>query len=588
VLVLNDEAHHTHDEDSEWNVFIRRLHATKPVAAQLDFSATPRYSNGSLFAWTISDYPLKQAIVDGVVKRPIKGIAQIEEEKSDIASVRYAGFLVAGVERWKEYTEQLRSLKKKPVLFIMLNNTEEADDVGDWLRTKYPEYFAGDKTLVIHTNSSGDISKADLETARKAAREVDQNSSPVNAIVSVLMLREGWDVQNVTVVVGLRPYSSKAKILPEQTIGRGLRLMFRNQREGSFVEKVDIIGNNAFLEFVEELEKLEDFKFDTFRVGKDTLQIVVIEPVAEKLAFDIGIPEMTPVIERKKSLAEEIAGLDVMAFEANPLPLKAKELAETRSFLYEGIDILTHQHVLKREYQIPTAQTAEEVIGYYARRIAQNIKLPAQFAALVPKIRDFFRYKAFGQTVELTDPLVVSAMRTQLTSYVVIKEFEKALRGLVVETKQPELLTANRWLSTTQPFPTSKQVLEAHKTVFNLVPCDNELESRFAQFLNKAPDVKAFAKLPEQFGFCIQYTDTAANIRNYFPDFVAVLDDGTHVLIETKGREDIEVAMKDNAADQWCANATLLTQTTWKYVKVLQTTFEQLQAENLQDLMLYG
>ncbi|MEJ7662626.1 MAG: hypothetical protein WKG07_25210 [Hymenobacter sp.] len=45
-------------------------------------------------------------------------------------------------------------------------------------------------------------------------------------MVSVLMLREGWDVQNVTVVVGLRPYTSKANILPEQAIGRGLRLMF--------------------------------------------------------------------------------------------------------------------------------------------------------------------------------------------------------------------------------------------------------------------------------------------------------------------------------------------------------------------------
>jgi type III restriction enzyme len=42
------------------------------------------------------------------------------------------------------------------------------------------------------------------------------------------MLREGWDVQGVTVVVGLRPYTAKADILPEQTIGRGLRLMFRD------------------------------------------------------------------------------------------------------------------------------------------------------------------------------------------------------------------------------------------------------------------------------------------------------------------------------------------------------------------------
>jgi len=105
----------------------------------------------------------------------------------------------------------------------MVSDTKEADDIADYLRNKYPGDLAGDKMLVIHTNSSGEIVKNDLEAARKLAREVDAPENPVNAIVSVLMLREGWDVQNVTVVVGVRPYSSKANILPEQTIGRGLR-----------------------------------------------------------------------------------------------------------------------------------------------------------------------------------------------------------------------------------------------------------------------------------------------------------------------------------------------------------------------------
>ena len=110
LMVLNDEAHHTHDEESAWNKFIRKLHSQKSRSAQLDFSATPRYSKGSLFAWTVFDYPLKQAILDRIVKRPIKGISKIDEAKSDIASVRYKGFLTAGVERWKEYTEQLEPL----------------------------------------------------------------------------------------------------------------------------------------------------------------------------------------------------------------------------------------------------------------------------------------------------------------------------------------------------------------------------------------------------------------------------------------------------------------------------------------------
>ena len=68
----------------------------------------------------------------------MKGIAKITEAKSDYASVRYKPYLTAGVERWREYSEQLKPLKKKPVLFVMLNTTEDAEDVADWLRTKYP------------------------------------------------------------------------------------------------------------------------------------------------------------------------------------------------------------------------------------------------------------------------------------------------------------------------------------------------------------------------------------------------------------------------------------------------------------------
>ncbi len=230
LLVLNDEAHHTHDEENEWNKVIRRLHTSLPLAAQLDFSATPRFTKGGLFPWVISDYPIKQAIMDNVVKRPAKGIANFDEAKSDVASVRYQGYLTAGVERWREYRDQLAPMKKKPILFIMMNTTEEAEDVGDWLRKRYPAEFGGDgKTLVIHTDKSGEITKKDLDAARKLAREVDRPDCPTNAIVSVLMLREGWDVQNVTVVVGLRPYTAAANILPEQAIGRGLRLMFRGQ-----------------------------------------------------------------------------------------------------------------------------------------------------------------------------------------------------------------------------------------------------------------------------------------------------------------------------------------------------------------------
>jgi len=587
LLVINDEAHHTHDEGSEWNAIIAKLHEKTPMAAQLDFSATPRFTkSGTIFPWTVSDYPLKQAIVEGVVKRPVKGVAKIPETKSEHASVRYRGYLTAAVERWKEYREQLKALRRKPVLFVMMNSTEEADDVADWLAKAYPAEFGDGRTQTIHTKKSGEISDKELDKARETVKNVDRAESPINAIVSVLMLREGWDVQNVTVVVGLRPYTAKANILPEQAIGRGLRLMFRDLT-ADYTEHVDIIGNQKFLEFVNDLEKLEELQLETFEIGKDKLRILTIMPLEERKAFDIGMPVLTPTLVRKKSLAEEIASLDVMTFQTMLLPLTADD-PNNKTFRYEGHDIITLLKIVERDYKVPEPQTAQELIGYYARRIAEAVKLPSQFATLAPKVRDFFENKAFGRWVDLSDMVTVRAMSTQVASYVCVQEFSRVLKQLSIADQEPQLLGPARMLSSCQPFPWSRKVYEANHCVFNMVPCDNDFEKAFAKFLDSADDIKAFAKLPQPFGFSIDYVDFGMNLRSYYPDFAAIDSEGRHWLIETKGMESSEVSQKDAAAENWCENASALTETVWKYRKVPQKGFEVLQPRHFGDLAALG
>jgi type III restriction enzyme len=582
LLVVNDEAHHTHDEGSKWNEVIQNLRKETPITAQLDFSATPRFQKGAIFPWTVSDYPLKQAILDGIVKRPVKGIAKIELGKSEYASVKYKGYLTAAVERWKEYRNQLKTLNKKPILFIMMNSTDEADDVAEWIAKAYPAEFGGGKTQIIHTDKTGEVSKKDLDAARKAVRGADDPQNPIHAIVSVLMLREGWDVQNVTVVVGLRPYTAKANILPEQAIGRGLRLMFRDLTS-DYTERVDIIGNQKFLEFVDDLEKLEELTFDTFEIGKDKLRILTIMPLTERKEFDIGLPVLTPTLVRKKSLAEEIAALNVMTFQTMLLPLTADD-PNNKTFRYEGHDIITLQKIVERDYKVPEPQTAQELIGYYARRIAEAVKLPSQFSVLAPKVREFFENKAFGRWVDLEKRETVRAMATPVASYVCTEEFKRVLKQLSIAEQEPQLLDPARSLSTCQPFPWSRKVYEAKNCVFNMVPCDNDFERDFARFLDQAEDVRAFSKLPQPFGFSIDYTDAGMNLRSYYPDFVALDNQGTHWLIETKGMESTEVAHKDLAASNWCENATELTGTQWRYLKIPQKAFEVLQPSKLEHL----
>src|SRR5207248_3833553 len=165
----------------------------------------------------------------------------------------------------------------------------------------YHSEFGGERLLIIHTDRSGEVSKKDLDIARKASREVDDEKSPINCIVSIMMLREGWDVQSVTVIVGLRPYSSKANILPEQTLGRGLRLMFRRGTTG-YQERVDVIGTHKFMELVDRLEKDEDLKLEKFELGKDHLVIRTIAPDPTKAGKDIGVPTLSPILVRKRTL----------------------------------------------------------------------------------------------------------------------------------------------------------------------------------------------------------------------------------------------------------------------------------------------
>lgn len=276
-----------------------------------------------------------------------------------------------------------------------------------------------------------------------------------------------------------------------------------------------------------------------------------------------------------------------MAFQTILLPLTADD-PNKNTFRYEGHDIITLQKIVERDYKVPEPQTSQELIGYYARRIAEAVKLPSQFAALAPKVQEFFASKAFGRQVDLNDRLTIRAMSTQVASYVCIQEFSKVLKQMSIAEQEPQLLESARMLSSCQPFPWSRKVLEAKHTVFNMVPCENDFEKAFARFLENADDIRSFAKLPQSFGFSIDYTDGGMNLRSYYPDFVAIDKQGTHWLIETKGMETTDVGHKDIAATNWCENASALTKTQWKYAKVQQKAYETLQPTKFADLAALG
>ncbi len=117
-----------------------------------------------------------------------------------------------------------------------------------------------------------------------------------------------------------------------------------------------------------------------------------------------------------------------MAFNIPKLPLKGKEIEDTKTFRYEGRDILTDETLLQRNARFPGADP-EEVIGFTHAGLRKQSNCHQRFAALTaPKVRRFFECKAFGKTIELHDPRVIRAMSTNLASYVVIKNLKSPAR----------------------------------------------------------------------------------------------------------------------------------------------------------------
>ena len=277
LAVFNDEAHHIHDSRLAWfksiqDIHHRMLQKDLKLSLQVDVTATPRHNNGAIFVQTVSDYPLVEAIAQNVVKHPVLpdavSRAKLTEQQSPIITEKYADYLQLGVEEWRKSYAEHEKLNKKAVLFVMVDDTKNCDEVGAYLEKTCPELQGA--VLVIHTKNNGDISEAasgkgkeELELLRKQSNEIDTWSSPYRAIVSVLMLKEGWDVRNVTVIVGLRAYAAKSNILPEQTLGRGLRRMYFGSEQR---ETVSVLGTPAFMEFVETIQS-EGVTFERVAMG---------------------------------------------------------------------------------------------------------------------------------------------------------------------------------------------------------------------------------------------------------------------------------------------------------------------------------
>ena len=587
LIILNDEAHHVHDSSLAWykiieNIHLNLLQNNKKLPLQIDVTATPKHQNGNIFVQTISDYPLVEAIAQNVVKTPIlpdeASRGKLKENTSSKFSERYRQYINLGVEVWEQDYKKHLKLGKKALLFIMVDDTKNCDDVKDYLENTFP--ILKKSTFIIHTNKEGRIDEAnssksqkELMELRKLAKEVDSESNNIKAVVSVLMLKEGWDVKNVSTVVGLRPFSHKANILPEQTLGRGLRKMYFGE---NISEELNVVGSEKFLDFVESI-KSEGVIFEKRSMGKHSEPagptIIEIDPSKNLDELDIEIPILSPRIHREYKNLED---LDIEKFEFESVKLKKFSKVDQKNIIFREIidDKIVKEIKLNEFLEI----NSSSIINFFTKSIMTEMRLYGGQEILYGKLKYFLKDKLFGEQVNLEDPNVARNLSETNIRFIIRETFKKYINKLtIVDSGETEVQNYIK-VSNQKTFsvPRTKEFLPTKKSIFNKVVGDSHFELLFAGFLEAATDVKKYIKNYLQLNFKMSYINYEGGISNYYPDFVLQLKNGNWFVIETKGAENLDDPKKIERLKVWCEDASKTTGKNYDYLYVKQEEWDAL------------
>lgn len=585
LLVINDEAHHIHDDDLAWykniqDISDRLRKKGSKLSAQFDLTATPKHTDGSIFVNTVCDYPLVEAIAQNVVKLPVlpdeQSRERLEERPSEKFSEMYSDYINLGVEEWRRSLPEHNKMGKKPLLFVMTDDTRNCDEVGEYLETNFPELKG--KVLVIHTKNNGEIaenntgkSKEELDNLRRESREIDDfYNSKYNAVVSVMVLREGWDVQNVVTIVGLRPYKAKSMILPEQTLGRGLRRMYRGDLTVP-PERVSVIGTEKFIEFIESI-KNEGVMLPTEKMiitEPAERSVVTISTVDENVdKYDIAIPVLSSRIKRNWSTLEQI---DVENLKIKPLTLKTYTEEESKIIIFKDCltDLQDHITELGNDCSI----CYQNVVGYFVKKVMNGLGLTWGFDILFGKIKTFMETKLFGKRVDLVDPVVLKNMAEPLSIKTIIETFINEINRLSVEDVLTTSITGNVKASETRAYRVENKltIKDPCKCIFSYFKGDSQFEYDFANFLMTSSDVLTWYKNDMHTNFNIEYQKTDGSIGRYFPDFIIKLSNGDMWIVETKGIDDDDSKKKYARLKLWVDDQNKLSEgkPKWFCMKVM-------------------
>ena len=645
LMVINDEAHHIHEikrngetEEVEWQRGLNAISATKGTRfIQVDFSATPFDTKGAgekqvklFFPHIIVDFDLPMAMKQGLVKLLLldrrQELTELEnldynaerDEQGKVVGLSEGQrmMLRAGLTKLNKLEEEFlkNDASKNPKMLIVCQDTTVSPFVEEFLKS---EGLEDEDIVTIDSNKQGEVKDEEWQEIKKKLFDIDRYKSP-KVVISVLMLREGFDVNNICVLVPLR--SSQAPILLEQLVGRGLRLMWResdyidikredrlrvlknHQPPRTYIDTLSIVEHPAFIKFYDDLQDQGLVAVDEGDVGVggatgDVLTVGLREDYG-KYDFQWPVILHDSIDEFEDA---EIDLDDLEPFTMYPLPLLRKFLAK------EGETFVSQESLTKTTFgKYKVTANLFNASGYneYLQKLLRVVTLRFENCrrqgfptiqingAQTVQVMDWYiREKLFSapfNPFQGNDWKILLAKDGIVTKHIV-EQFAVAIYKM-----QNRLTTINAEVSHTD-FSSLRAIkmresysMEVQKCIYPRLGYPSHgggLEKAFIEFLDRDAEVERFLKINENgHSFAIIfYVRKDGLMATYHPDFIVATGDKVY-LIETKGDDkvdDVNVRQKQTATVEWIKKINALEpgdrmNRTWEYVLVGESVFYSL------------
>ena len=604
LIVINDEAHHIHENKSygeitevEWQKSLNKISENKGTKfIQIDFSATPYDVTGSgqtrtkhYFPHTIVDFDLRTAINSGLVKTialdkrkeitdmPLDFRAERDGETVIAISEGQKTMLRAGINKLKILEDEFVKLtkdsegksNKHPKMLVICEDTKVSPFVADYLIQF--EGYTEDEVFVIDSGKKKELSQKDWEDVKQKLFNVDSHSNP-KVIISVLMLREGFDVNNICVIVPLR--SSEAPILLEQVIGRGLRLMWREpeykeikdenrnrllirkETPVTYIDILSIVEHPAFVQFYDDLTQIPVYEEEEEITGGGVLGDIIRVGLKENYKdYDMFIPFI--VRDKEEILLPMELSIDKLESFTHFTLNKLKNLITKDDVFYsEELTVKTRFGDYLVKGDLLNTKSYNEFLSKIVQTISTSIirtglrskkEFPVMQISnveLLKAIDKYIRTRLFNQEFDPFEDFnwKILLTRSGLLEHI-IKEFSKAIFELQNNVDINEAIVVRRYFSEVSELKMrEKYCLDIVKTIYEKqsYPSNKGLfEKAFMEFCDRDSGVEAIIKVNENYHTFanILYIRVDGIIANYSPDFYVRTKDFIYI-VETKAEKD--------------------------------------------------